>query len=53
MASGDFKDLSKTIATNKVLRDEAFNITKIRNMMDVNAKFLQWLINLLIKNTFC
>ena len=28
MAYGDFKDLAKRIASNKVLRDKAFNIAK-------------------------
>ena len=28
MAYGDFKDLAKGIATDKVLRDKAFNIAK-------------------------
>ena len=35
MAYGDFKDLSKRIATNKVLRDRALNIAKILDMMDI------------------
>ena len=28
MAYGDFKDLPRTIASDKVLRDKAFNIAK-------------------------
>ena len=28
MAYGDFKDLAKRTASNKILRDKAFNITK-------------------------
>ena len=35
MAYGDFKDLSKRIVTNKVLRDRALNIAKILDMMDI------------------
>ena len=35
MAYGDFKDLAKRTATDKVLRDKAFNIAKIQNMMDI------------------
>ena len=34
MAYGDFKDLARRTAADKVLRDKAFNITKIQNMMD-------------------
>ena len=29
--------------------DKAFNIEKIRNMMDINVDLLQWSINFLIK----
>ena len=29
--------------------DKAFNIAKIRNMMDINVDLLQWSINFLIK----
>ena len=32
MAYGDFKDLARRTAADKVLRDKAFNI---RNMMDI------------------
>ena len=35
MAYGDFKDLKKRTAADKVLRDKAFNIAKIPNMMDI------------------
>ena len=35
MAYGDFQDLAKRTATDKVLRDKAFNIAKIQNMMDI------------------
>ena len=30
MAYGDFKDLTRRTASDKILRDKAFNITKIR-----------------------
>ena len=36
MPDGDFKALPKRTAVNKVLRDKAFNIAKIQNMMDIN-----------------
>ena len=32
---GDFKDLKKRTAADKFLRDKAFNIAKIQNMMDI------------------
>ena len=35
MAYGDFKDLAKRTASDKVLRNKAFNIDKILNMMDI------------------
>ena len=34
MAYGDFKDLNRGAAADKVLRDKAFNIAKNQNMMD-------------------
>ena len=39
MAYGDYKDLSKRPAADKVLRDRAFNIIllKILDMMDIRA----------------
>ena len=46
LAYGDFKDLAKRTASDKVLRDKAFNIAK-------NTKhygFFQWFINFLIRN---
>ena len=35
MAYGDFKDLARRTFSDKVLRDEAFILQKIRNMMVV------------------
>ena len=35
MAYGGFKDLAKRTASDKVLRNKAFNIDKILNMMDI------------------
>ena len=46
MAYGDFIDLNRGIATNKVLHNKAFGIAKIQNLMDINVDLLQWFINL-------
>ena len=35
MAYGDFKDLIKRTAADKVLRDNAFKIASDQNMMDI------------------
>ena len=35
MAYGDFKDLAKRTAADKVLKNKAFNMLKIQNMMDI------------------
>ena len=35
MTYGDFKDLAKRTAVDKVLRDKAFSIAKDPNMMDI------------------
>ena len=35
MIYGDFKDLARRTATDKVIRDKAFNIEKILSMMDI------------------
>ena len=35
MAYGDFKDLGRRTASDKVLKDKAFNIAKNLKMMDV------------------
>ena len=52
MACGDFKDLARKTASDKVLRDKAFNIAKKQNMMDIKEVLLLWFINFLIKNLF-
>ena len=49
MAYVDFKDLKRRTVTDKVLRDKAFNIAKIQNMMDINVELLQWFISFLIE----
>ena len=41
MVYGDFKDLAKRTASDKVLRDKAFNIAKILSMMDIKEDWLQ------------
>ena len=47
MAYGDFKDLNRRTAADKVLGDKA--LLKIHNMMDINMDLLQCFINFLIK----
>ena len=41
MACGDFEDLTRRTAADKVLWDKVFNMLKIKNMMDVNVYWLQ------------
>ena len=43
---GDFKDLPKRIASDKVLRDK---LPVIHNIMDINADSHQWSTNILIR----
>ena len=50
MAYGDFKDLARRTFSDKVLRDKAFNIAKILNMMGIKKDLLLWFINVLIKS---
>ena len=50
MAYGDFKDLARRTASDKVLRSKAFNIAKNQNMMDIKEVLLLWFIIFLIKN---
>ena len=49
VAYGDFKYLAKRTASDKVLHDNAFNIAKIQNMMDIKEVLLLWFIHFLIK----
>ena len=42
MAYRDFKDLAKRTASDKVLRDKAFNIAKILNIIDIKEGLLLW-----------
>ena len=43
MACGDFKDSPRRTACDKILRDKAFKLLKIQNMMDIRGALLQWL----------
>ena len=47
MAYGDFKDLRKRTASDKVLRDKAFDIAK--NLMDIKGGMFLRFTNFLIK----
>ena len=49
MAYEDFKDLPRRTATDKVLRNKAFNIAKNLKYNDINVYLLQCFINFLIK----
>ena len=50
MAHGDFKDLARRTASDKILRDKAFDIAKILNVMDIKEAMLLWFKNVLIKS---
>ena len=52
MTYGDFKDLKRRTASDKVLRDNEFNIAKILNMMVIKEDLLLWSTNFLIKSPF-
>ena len=49
MTYGDFKDLTRRTAFNKIFRDNHLKLPKIQNMMDINVELLQWSVNVLIK----
>ena len=49
MAYRNFKDLTRRTASDKILRDKAFNIAKIENMMDIKVDLLKRFKNFLIK----
>ena len=43
MAYGDFKDLARRTASDKVLRHKTFNIAKkTLNMIDIKERLLLW-----------
>ena len=50
MVYGDFKNLPRRKAADKVLRDKAFNLLKIQTMMDIKEVLQRWFINFSIKN---
>ena len=50
MAFGDFKDSQRGTASDRILRDKAFNIAKTLNMMNIREDLLLWSINCLIKS---
>ena len=50
MAYGDFKDVAKRTASDKVVRDKAFNIAKILNMAAIKEDLLLWFTIFLIKS---
>ena len=41
MVYGDFKDLTRRTASDKILRNKSFNIAKIQNMMDIKGVLFQ------------
>ena len=49
MANGDFKDLTRRTASDKMLHDKAFNIAKNPKYHGYKMVFLRWFINFLIK----
>ena len=50
MAYGDFKDLAKGKASDKVLRDKVFDIAKNPKYDGYQGELLLWFINFLIKS---
>ena len=50
MADEYFKDLTKRAFADKILRDKAFKLQVIRNMMDIKEDWLLWYINFWIKS---
>ena len=50
MACGDFKDLTSRTASDKILRDKAFNIAKNPKYDGYQRGLIQWFIHLWIKN---
>ena len=51
LAYGDFKDLAKRTASDKVSRVKLLILLKIENMMDMTEVLLLWFLNFLIKST--
>ena len=42
MNYGYFKDLPRSVTSDRVLQDDAFNVTKIQNMINVKVELIQW-----------
>ena len=51
MAYGDFKDLTRRRASNKILHDKYLILLKIRNMTDIKVDLLPWFIIFFEKKT--
>ena len=49
MAYGDFKDLARRTASDKILRDKAFNIAKNPKLMHIKEGLILWITNFLLK----
>ena len=52
MVHGDFKDLNRRASADRILRIKHVTFLKIQNLMDINVDLLQWVINVLTKETF-
>ena len=39
MGYGNFKDLTRRTASDKILRDKVYNTAKIQNMMDIDPSY--------------
>ena len=50
MAYGDFKDLPRKTASDKMFCDKALNIAKYKNMMDIKEVLFQWFVRFLIRS---
>ena len=50
MVYGDFKDLKRRTASDKILRDKAFNIAKNPKYDGYQRGLVLWFINFLIKS---
>ena len=50
MAYGDFKDLAKKTAADKVLRDKVFDIAKDPKYYAYQEDWFLWFINFLVKS---
>ena len=50
MPYGVFKDLKKRTFSDKVLRNKAFNIAKMLNMMGIKEDLLLWFTDILVKS---